>query len=52
MAVENNHSYSINRNYIHNMKKFSVKQMLWDKMVIKAIKGVINLIKKFFALFK
>ena len=34
------------------MKKFSMKQMIWDKMVVKTIKGVINLIKKFFALFK
>ena len=44
MAVENNHSYSINRNYIHNMKKFSMKQMLWDKMVVKTIRGILMLL--------
>jgi hypothetical protein len=34
------------------MKKFSMKKLVWDKMVVKAIKGVINLIKKFFSLFR
>ena len=26
------------------MKKFSMKQMLWDKMVVKTIRGILKLL--------
>jgi len=26
------------------MKKFSMKQMIWDKMVVKAIRGILKLL--------
>ena len=44
MAVETTHSYRNNRTYIRIMKKFSMKQMLWDKMVVKTIRGILKLL--------
>ena len=29
---------------IMGMKKFSMKQMLWDKMVVKTIRGILKLL--------
>ena len=43
MAVETTHGYRNNRTYIRNMKKFSMKQMVWDKMVVKTIRGILKL---------